>query len=109
MFGNKLAKIDKLVEKKNGDALAALAIGQKQEIRLKAIAGMGQVGGDSCYNVLVTCLRDADPQVRSAAAVSLAQVGDHRGRGHLEHQLKTESDPQVREALRKALGCIHGD
>ena len=45
MFGNKLSKIDKLVEKKNGDALAALAIGQKQEVRLKAIAGMGLPAG----------------------------------------------------------------
>ena len=44
-----------------------------------------------------------------AAAAALAQLGDHRGRGHLEHQLKMEKDPQVKEALRQALGRIHGD
>lgn len=108
MFGNKLSKIDKLVEKKKGDALAPLGLDKKQEVRLKAIQGMGQVGGDTCYNMLVTCLRDADPIVRSAAASALAQLADPRARGHIEHQLKAETDPQVRDHMKAALSKIHG-
>ena len=108
MFGNKLLKIDRLVEKKKGDALAPLGLDKKQEVRLKAIQGMGQVGGESCYNMLVTCLRDADPMVRSAAAAALSQMGNPRARGHIEHQLKAETDPQVRDNMKAALGRIHG-
>ena len=109
MFGNKLSKVDKLVEHKKGDGLAALGHDKNQEVRLHAIAGMGKVGGDACYNTLVSLLRDPDPAIRGAAAAAMAQLGDPRARGHIEHQLAQETDPQVKPALKAALAKIHGE
>ncbi len=109
MFGNKLEKIDKLVAHQKAEALVALGNDKNKEVRLKAIDGMGKVGGDSCYNMLVSLLRDGEPAVRAAAATAMAQMGQARARGHIEHQMEQEKDASVQAAMRAALGKIHGD
>lgn len=109
MFGNKLKKIDRLVERNKGDALAALGNDKNPEVRLSAIQGMGKVGGDAAYNTAVTLLRDPDPGIRGAAATALGDMGRSHGRVHIEHQIAHETDPQVKPLLRAALSKLHGE
>ena len=67
MFGDKIAKIPKLVEKKKFEPLIAMASDKKMDVRLAAIAGLGQVDVDEAYNALVPMLRENEPEVRIAA------------------------------------------
>ena len=57
MFGDKIAKIPKLVEKKKFEPLIALASDKKMDVRLAAIAGLGRIDVDEAYNALVPMLR----------------------------------------------------
>ena len=61
MFGDKIAKIPKLVEKKKFEPLIAMASDKKMDVRLAAIAGLGQVDVDEAYNALVPMLRENEP------------------------------------------------
>lgn len=108
MFGDKLGKVTKAVEKRNAKALVELANHKDQEIKLAAIAGLGVVGGDDASNYLITQLHDAEVPVRIAVAQALGALGDMHTKAHVSAQLSKETDPSVREALSKAMAGIKG-
>ena len=105
MFGDKIAKIPKLVEKKKFEPLIAMASDKKMDVRLAAIAGLGQV--DVEYNALVPMLRENEPEVRIAAGKALATLGRPSARVHIEHQIHAEKDAKVAEELKKSLSVLH--
>lgn len=106
MFGNNIDKVERLIEKKKGDELVKLTADKDSTVRLKAIEGLGKVGGEAAFNTLITLLRSSEPSMRLAAANALGEMGDAKTRAHIEHQLKSEQDAQVGAALRAALGKI---
>ncbi len=108
MFGSKLSKIEKLVEKKKDDELSKLAESKDSEVQLAAIAGLGKVRGEAGFNMLVSLLRSPESKVRIAVAHAMAEYADSKLRAHIEHLLKSEADQQVIAALHDALGKIKG-
>ena len=69
MFGNKLDKIQKLVEGGKEAALIKLAKDKDKTVKLAAIAALGKIGKDDSFNIMVPdMLIDDDPDVRIAAA-----------------------------------------
>lgn len=104
---SKLAKVEKSIQKKKEGELIKLAHDKDQEVRLAAIAGMGQVGGDNSFNNLVTFLRDPNPAIRAAAATSLGLLRDNHADADLRHRLESEKDEQVISAIKSALALLH--
>ena len=57
---SKLEKIEKYVAGHKEEKLVKLAQDKDQEVRLAAIAGLGKVGKDDGFNLLITLLSDGD-------------------------------------------------
>ena len=74
----KLEKIEKCVQKGKEDELVKLVHDRDKNVRLAAIAGLGRAGKDNACNVLITLLLDDDPEIRSASASALGDLGDPR-------------------------------
>ena len=84
-----------------------MASDKKMDVRLAAIAGLGQVDVDEAYNALVPMLRENEPEVRIAAGKALATLGRPSARVHIEHQIHAEKDAKVAEELKKSLSVLH--
>ena len=106
MFGNKMEQVSKAIEKKSASKLIKLCEDTDQEVRMAAIAGLGVVGGDDASNYLVFHLKNPNPEVRVAIAKALGILGDMHTKAFVLAQMNKEKDPDVLEALRKALGTI---
>ena len=108
MFGDSVSKVEKLIEKKKDAELVKLAGSKDEKVRLAAIAGLGKIQGEASYNALVALLRSTEAAVRAAVASAMAEYGDSKLRAHLEHLMKSETDPGVIAALHNALAKIKG-
>lgn len=108
MFGNKMDKVAKAIEKNNAGMLIQLAENNDPSVRLAAIAGLGKVGGDETSNCLITLLHSEDKATRLAVAQALGELGDMHTKAHLAAQLSKETDPEVHEAMSKAMSSIKG-
>ena len=106
MFGNKLGHVEKAITKKHVSTLIHLCADKDQEVCLAAIAGLGAVGGDDAMNYLISCLQNTDPKVRIAGAQALGELGDKHSKAFVSAQMGKEENPEVREALSKALSKI---
>lgn len=100
------SRIERLVIRGKDEALAKMCVDHKQAVRLKALEGMAQLGGDKCFERAAVCLSDPDPAIRCAAAQALAQINAEKGRQAIAGQLREERDPQVRHALREVMAQI---
>ena len=106
MFSNKLGHVEKAISKKHVSTLIGLSSDKDQEVCLAAIAGLGDVGGDEAMNHLISCLQNTNPKVRIAAAQALGELGDKHSKAFVSSQMNKEEDPDVRQALSKALSKI---
>ena len=68
---------------------------------------LGQRHASQALPELIEALKDASPNVRSAAADALASVGDPQAGPALLEQYQTEEDRDVRVMLAVALGAVH--
>lgn len=103
IFGNKLNKVEKCVEKKKVAALINLSGEKDIAVSTAAIRGLGRCGGDEAYNALIPFLRDSKAEKRAAAANALGMLGRQTARVHLQHQLDVEKDQQAISELKKAM------
>ena len=106
MFGNKMKQVEKAIKKDNTSKLVDLCDNKDQEVCLAAIEGLGSIGGDGAANYLVSHLQSAEPKVRIAIAHALGVLGDIHSKAAVVAQMNKEEDPDVREALSKALTHI---
>ena len=53
------------------------------------------IKNDETYNCLVRHIRDADKNLRIAVATALGEMGNERGKAHLQHMAEHDSDPDV--------------
>lgn len=109
MFGSKMSKVEKAVEKQNAKALIDLAGAKDLELQLATILGLSKVGGSDTTNYLITKLNDANPQIRTAVAQALGTLGDIcTPKPTFPAQIARETDASVREAMSKAMANIKG-
>lgn len=101
-----MSKVEKAIKKNNLAALAEMAEGKDENQRFEAILGLGQIGGDGAINYLVTKLNDDSPKTRIAIAQALGVIGDPHTKAHIAAQLQKETNPEVREAISKAMSHI---
>lgn len=106
LFGSKLDKVAKLIEKGSEDKLAALVSDKDEAVRLAAIDGLGSCHGDVAFNALVPLLGSAVAAVRAHAARALGKMGLPKARTHLLHLRDAENDADVLEAIDEALKLI---
>lgn len=106
---SKLEKIEKYVAGHKEEKLVKLAQDkdQDQEVRLAAIAGLGEVGKDDGFNLLFTLLSDGDPRLRAASARALGELGNENATAHLTHRLEHETDAEVTAAIKEAVSTLH--
>ena len=78
---SKLEKIEKYVAGHKEEKLVKLAQDRDQAVRLAAIAGLGKVGKDDGFNLLITA--------------------------HLTHRLEHETDAEVAAAIKEAVAALH--
>ena len=76
-------------------------------MRLAAIAGLGKVGKDDGFNLLITLLSDGDPQLRAASARALGELGNEHATAHLTYRLEHETDAEVAAAIKEAVAALH--
>ena len=104
---SKLEKIEKYVAGHMEEKLVKLAQDKDQEVRLAAIAGLGKVGKDDGFNLLITLLSDGDPQLRAASARALGELGNEHATAHLTYRLEHETDAEVAAAIKEAVAALH--
>lgn len=93
-----------LVAAKEAEPLVALARRPELELRLTALAALGELGGARAQECLEGALDDGSERVRAAAAQALGHLGSSAA-SRLRRQL---SDParDVRQAVVAALGSV---
>ena len=106
MFGNKLAKVEKLVAKGKADALIPLTADKGEEVRLAAVRALGRCDDDNAFNALVPLLNHSDESVRSHASNALGKMGLPKARTFLLHRKDAEKDAGVLKAIAEALHQI---
>jgi HEAT repeat protein len=73
------------------------------EVRTVAVIGAGELGNQANVDVVAARLTDTAISVRVSAVQALATIGGDAARERLQAAHKTETNPQVRQALEAAL------
>jgi HEAT repeat protein len=108
MFGSKTSQIEKLTAKKKSDELVKYLNDKDTAVRLAAIKGLGQAGGEPAFNSLTSLLRDSNANMREAAALALEVMKDPKSGAFLNARLKDETDASVKAAMSRALKATQG-
>lgn len=108
MFGNKLEKVASAIEKGKEGALLKLAQDKDKNVQLAAIAGLGKVGKDDGFNLMVPLLTAEDADLRAAAASALGEMRNEHASAHLRYHLESEKEAKVKEAMKEAITKLGG-
>ena len=96
-----------------GRAVTLIAAGSrdgKPEVRLAAVAALGELDDPRAVAALSKALReDPDPEVRRMAAWALGELEDPRGVPALVEALRTDQSDEVRSTAAWALGEIEDE
>jgi len=84
-------------------AAAALDPSLPADARARALRSFGEKAGISAASVATVCLAAEAVELRQAAAEALGAIGGKDARAALIARLEVEPDPQVREALERAV------
>lgn len=106
MFGNKLGKVSKAIEKGKADVLVGLLQDKSEEVRLAAIDGLGKVKSADGVNPLVNLLHDSSAAVRGRAALALGAIGEAHAKAHINFAFEKETDAAAKDAMHKALTML---
>jgi len=85
-------------------AAEALAHVARQEVRAQLIAALAERGDQAAVPAIRRALKDADPQVRAAAAAACGRFKDAKAADALFEMLGGEQGEVAREALRRIPG-----
>ena len=99
-------KIQKLVEKKKSDKIIKYLGASETEVVVAALEGLSEVNDEESVNSIASMIDNAAPQVRSAAAKALGEIGTEYAKTYLQHRAATEKDEKVKEAIMTALHAI---
>ncbi len=77
------------------------------EVRIEAIANLARLAYQRAYQPLITCLRDYDPNVRKAAAIALAKLGNRDAIEALTPLRDDDVDPDVNRAAALAIDQLN--
>lgn len=105
---SKIRSIEKAIEKKDVRELLDFAVSKDKSIRLKAVDGLGKIGGEGAFNLLVPMLRNNDVDCRTAAAKALGNLGDARALAFIYDRLGREENDSVRTVLLDSMAQLHG-
>lgn len=106
MFGNKMSKITKAIEKGKADVLVGLVNDKSEETRLAAIDGLGKVKSADGVNPLVNLLHDPSAKVRAHAALALGAIGEAHAKAHINFAFEKETDAAAKDAMHQALTML---
>lgn len=104
--------ISELVDMGGEEAAAALTatalFDEDPSLRVEAVYGLGEIGGQTSSRILEGALLDADPEVREAAIDAVIDIGGEESAWTLAIALNGE-DTVLREQAVHALGEIGGE
>ncbi|MBB5265972.1 HEAT repeat protein [Catenibacillus scindens] len=103
---SKLDKVQKVVHKGKVHELVKLTQDKEEEIRMAAVSGLGEVGGDDGFNALIALLESEDEEIKIAAVKALAIVNNDHAETHLRYLMEHDSNPKIQEAIRKSLSIL---
>lgn len=106
MFGNKLSKIPKMMEKNQAEKLEKLLGDKDEQVKLAAIDALGKCTGDVAFNALVPLLNSPSAEVRIRSAKALGAMGLPKSRTFLLHRKSVEKDEKMLAAIAEALQQI---
>jgi len=106
MFGLSEDKIAKWGENKKAAKLVKAAGTRKENLRLAVAKAMGNVDDEQVFNILITFLRDRNPEIRIAAMESLQKINNKNAIEHVRG-LINDSDTKVSEKAREVLKALH--
>jgi len=104
----KLEKIQELAEKKKVGKLVHFTGDSDVEVRAAAYRALGDCGGEEAMETCQNSIRDPEPKVRLAIAEAFQKMGDDHVSEALRHQMLSETDPEVKAALEKAVDFNRG-
>lgn len=99
-------KIQKLVEKKKSDKIIKYLGASETEVVVAALEGLSEVKDEESVNSIASMIDNAAPEVRSASAKALGEIGTEYAKTYLQHRAATEKDEKVKEAIMTALHAI---
>ncbi|MBQ6550515.1 MAG: HEAT repeat domain-containing protein [Lachnospiraceae bacterium] len=105
-MSKKFEKLEKLAAKGKGSAIVRFIKSKDPEVVKDAIAALGKCGGEDAINALTGLSNSSIKDLRIAAINALGKCGGSYNTTLFSHDLSTEKDPEVLEAIKSALGEI---
>jgi len=107
-MGNNIEKINQLAQKGKAAKILPFLKSKDQPTRIAAIRGLGRCANDEeAYNNLTSMMSTtSDKEELIAIYDSLGELGKEQTFYHLSHYISKETDPQLLEAMRKAMAKI---
>ncbi len=89
------------------DPLCAAVLGDDDyDVRVAAAGALGWIRSSAALQPLCSALNDDNSNIRWAAAVALARIGDRQAAVALKARLENETDRKVRKALLDAVEAL---